>query len=116
MAKLETVADLITEARRMVQDEAGNRWPDINYYQALNVGMAEAYRLRPDLFRSSPDAVPQFATSDGAELTPISFMYVPALLLFISGWVQLVDDEGTEDQRAVALMQAFTAKLVNHVS
>lgn len=116
MAKLATVADLITEARRIVQDENGDRWPDVNFYQALNVGLAEAYRLRPDLFRSSPDEVPQFDTSQGAEPTPISFMYIPAILLFLCGWVQLTDDEGTEDQRAAAMMTALTMKLCNHVS
>lgn len=115
---LATVGDLVSEVRRMVQDQdtTAPRWAEINYYQALNVAMMEAYRLRADLFRNSPDVVPQFEITDGAAITPINFQYVPATLMFMSGWVQLADDEGTEDQRASALMQMFTAKLINHAS
>lgn len=116
MAKLATIADMVTQARRLVQDEASDRYPDVDYYEALNMGLFEAYRLRPDLFRSTPDDVPQFATTDGALPNPVDAQYTTALILFITGMVQLQDDEGNEDARSSTILNAFVSKLINHAA
>ena len=51
MPALDTVAQYLEEARRLLQDEvAPFRYPDDDIVDALNIGLMEARRLRADLF------------------------------------------------------------------
>jgi len=52
MPALETVGQYLSEARRLLQDEyaPSYRYPDRDLVEALNIGLLEARRLRPDLF------------------------------------------------------------------
>lgn len=110
-----TVGDVINQARRLALDVSGNRYNDDYFYSALNMALLECYRLRPDMFRGTDGLVPQYSAGDVGVVLNVG-PYVPAIVLFIVGMVQLTDDEGNEDPRAVSLMNAFTAKLVNHVA
>lgn len=112
MATTLTVQQLITQARVWLQDVDGTRWPDANFVAALNLGLLESLRIRPDFYRATPDTVPQYAVP--ADLgTAVVFPpgYYPALVYYMTGTIQLQDEEGTEDQRAAVMVQVFTQKL-----
>jgi len=105
-----TVSDYLTEASALSQDIGMVRYSMTRYLAALNSGLAEAYRLRPDFFRGL-DEPPSYVEAD--LLSNINFpkAYAFALLLYIVGHVELTDAQGNEDQRAGVLTAAFVQKL-----
>lgn len=115
MPALDTVEQYLTEARRLLLDEVEPyRYPDVDLVDALNIGLLEARRIRPDLFLRKFD-LPFFDTSgtiDTAAKVPIDPMYRSSLIYYICGRAQLRDDESTTDQRAAGFMQKFTAQLL----
>lgn len=112
---MQTVGDVITQARRLVQDVDGTRWSDDYFYAALNMGILEAYRVRPDLFYSTQGEVLQYTSVDTNEVLHLG-PHVPALALYVAGVVQLSDQEENSDARAAAYMQMFIGKLINHAA
>lgn len=114
-AALETVAQYLTEARRLLQDErTPYRYPDKDLVDALNIGLMEAKRLRADLFL--PVFTIPYADTSGtintAYKVPMDPMYRSALVYYMVGRAQLRDDEPTVDQRAGAFLQKFQAQLL----
>lgn len=108
---LDTVSDYITDARRLLLDEAAPyRYPDADLISALNNGITEAARLRPDLFFKTLRTGAPANVSSGA--VSMDFRYRTTLLNYIVGFVQLRDDEATQDQRAGALLARFAAQLM----
>lgn len=111
-----TVANVISRARGLLQDEDIDvqRFSDQAFVDALNDGLLETRKLRPDMFRDNLGDVPQYVTSDIAAATVISYeqMYVPALVIYVAGRIQLRDDESNNDGRATVFLNAFVAKLV----
>ena len=108
---LETVADYIAEARRLLQDtRAPYRFPDNDYIAALNNGIMETRRMRPDLFigvTTFPDhAVP-------SEVVVFDVQYRLALLYFLCGNVQLADDEAEQDARSAMFGALYRTKMVS---
>lgn len=112
---MQTVGDVITQARRLLQDEDGSRWGDAYLYAALNMGILEAYRVRPDLFYSTQGEVLQYSSVDAGEILHLG-PYAPALALYVAGMVQLSDQEENSDTRAGAFQQMFISKLINHAA
>jgi len=110
MAALDTVADYIHQARVLLQDTVETyRYSDAEILAALNFGLTEARRLRPDMFIGRLDAVPFY--TDDADAVDFDVQYRMALLYYIIGNVQLRDDEDTTDARAAALLTKFVAQL-----
>lgn len=108
---LDTVSDYITEARRLLLDEtAPYRYPDADLISALNLGVTEAARLRPDLFFKTLRTGAPAAVTTGS--VSMDFRYRTPLLYYIVGMAQLRDDEATQDQRASGLLAKFTAQLM----
>lgn len=107
-----TVGDVVSQARVLLQDtETGNyRWSDADLYGALNEGLLETRKLRPDFYRGLV-ATPQYATTDGNVSIAYPEEYRPALIYYVAGKIQLQDDEATDDDRAVKFLQAFSGKL-----
>ena len=111
------------------------RYADSTVIRALNRGIAELSRLRPDIFLDlkyqSPlrkgdigDGIPSGYSvtdigfdTDGnyvegkGTAVPIPSKYISALEWFMSGWIQFFDVTDTQDQRA----QGFLAKFQSHV-
>jgi hypothetical protein len=119
MPALETVGQYLEEARRLLQDEyTPYRYPDEDLVDAMNIGLMEARRLRPDLFLPLFD-IPWFdptKTAPGTDLAkPVTLdpMYRGTLVYYVVGRIQLRDDEPTVDQRAAGLLQKFTAQLLS---
>lgn len=108
---LDTVQDYVAAARVLLQDKTVQyRYPDADYINALNMAMIEARRLRNDLFIGVV-TVPTFTTND---TTPVVFdqNFRTALVYYVAGHVQLSDEEDTEDSRAMAFIQKFSAILL----
>lgn len=110
---LDTVNDYIVSARRLLLDEAEPyRYPTADLVDALNFAFLEARRLRPDLmlsrFRST---LPSYSTGSLATAVDVDPQYRMAFLYFVCGFVQLRDDESTQDQRASGFMAKFIAQL-----
>ena len=107
---LETVADYLTDARRLLQDTvAPYRFPDTDYIAALNNGIMETRRLRPDLFMGG---APLPSYTAGTDVVAIDVQYRLAVLYFTCGNVQLADDEAEQDARSAVFNTMFTSKLI----
>lgn len=106
---LDTVADYVREARVLIQDTvAPYRYPDPNFLISLNLALLESRRLRADLWIDA--SVPSFSVVD---TTAVDFdeQYRSAILFYMSGYVQLIDAEETQDTRAAALIAKSAAIL-----
>lgn len=116
MPALETVGQYLDEARRLLQDEYSNayRYPDKDLVEALNIGLMEARRLRPDLFLPLFEVpfVDTAGTIDKAVKITLDPMYRSSLVYYVVGRAQLRDDEPTTDQRAGGLLQKFLAQML----
>lgn len=136
MAK--TYQNLITEARELLQDTRTEyRYTDAVLLNKLNRALQELGRLRPDAFTdrfndetgdilvpevvvddATPDSDPDVldATED-AEVALSStidwpMMFYPAVVAYVTGAAELIDDEFTDDGRAVTLMASFKQGVV----
>jgi hypothetical protein len=111
---LETVGAYVLEARHLLQDEVvPYRYPDQDLVDALNIGLAEARRLRPDLFL--PGMVVPFyttLTADTAKIVPVELSFRSAFVYYLVGRMQLRDDESTTDARAASLLNKFAGQLL----
>lgn len=112
---LRTVGEILAQVRVLLQDEdqsAPYRYSDASLVQALNSGLLDSRRLRPDLFHHRVFDVPQYTVADMGKGVDYEPMYVPALINHIVGLAQLRDAEETTDARAAALMNTFTSRLI----
>lgn len=111
---LDTVQDYIDRARVLLLDQVEPyRYPDVDLVEALNMGIFEARRLRPELLRPYfRDALPGFSTADLSAQVPMDPQYRPAFLYYICGQAHLRDDEITQDSRAAAFLNKFTAQML----
>mgnify|MGYP003575019498 CR=1 FL=1 len=136
MAK--TYADIITEARDLLQDSlVPYRYSAATLLAALNRGLREMGRIRPDAFwdrfelttadilvpevvntDSDPDDAPEEVDLDEdsqvALTDEIDFNgeYLSALVYFVVASAELRDEEYTNDGRASMMMAQFKAQLV----
>jgi len=109
---LSTVSDYASAARLLLQDETlPYRFSDGNLAFALSAALGEARRLRSDLFLGVA-SVPTYTIVDSTTVT-MDERYRMALVYYVAGWVQLVDDEDTQDSRALAFLGKFTSELVS---
>lgn len=110
MAAFDTPNKVITLVRSLSQDDDGVRYSTAKCFEALNSGLAEAFRIRPDFFRGDT-APPFYATSQGDSALDWPQEYGFALVLFMTGYLEAIDSEGNEDARAVTFQNAFINKL-----
>jgi len=114
---LVTVADFIRYARTLLQDtydapEAPFRYSDSELVDALNMGLLEARRVRPDLLLGHLNFdIPQYTASNLAATVDIDQMYRSALVYYMAGMAQLRDNEDTPDARATVFLNKFLAQL-----
>ena len=109
-----TISDAITQARELLQDVDGDRHTDAKLVGYLNNALADASRLRPDLFLPDTLAALPFYT-DADLVTPPNFpiqdIYFTAVVEYIVGFVGMSDDEFAQDNRAAILLNRFAQKL-----
>jgi hypothetical protein len=104
------VSDLIFQTREVLQDMAGDRYTDDRIIRALNLGVLDLRRVRPDVFIGRYHE-PTFQATLPGEVFPLPSEIVPSLIKYMAGWVELADDEYTNDGRAAALLGAFGTDL-----
>jgi hypothetical protein len=137
MQRYRTVTDYLGVARLGLQDAVSPyRYPDTTLLIALNIGLGEMGRIRPDIFLDlkyqrplrkgdTDDAnPPQYTTADVATdtngnyilgkgtLVPVPNKYMASLDWFVNGWAQFLDVTDTQDARA----QGFMAKFQSHLT
>jgi hypothetical protein len=116
MAALDTVQNYIDRSRTLLNDTvAPYRYPDADLVEALNMGVLEARRIRPDLFRTffrATDGLPEFSTGDLAEEVDIDAQYRVTFVYYIVGQIQLRDEEDVQDTRAAAFLNKFNSQLL----
>ncbi len=115
-----TIKDLVYQAREVVQDLGmdfdydGDRHTDAKIIRILNTALADAYRLRADLFYPNLDrATPSFTEADIAAETawPYEDAYFSSFVDYVAGYIAMGDDEFSQNERAVTLLNRFTQKL-----
>lgn len=116
MAVLDTVGKYITECRALLQDSVvPYRYSDADIIGALNLGLAEAYRLRPDLFLNGYTfELPFLAIS--TDPIPVEPQYRSAFSYYIVGRLSLRDEEDTQDARASSLLNKFVGQMLSITS
>ena len=110
---LDTVADYITAVRALLQDTIETyRYSDADLIAALNYGILEMRRLRPDLLSSYfATSLPTYSASgDYVDVDP---QYRMSLVYYIAGHLQLRDDENTQDARAAIFLNKFTSQMLD---
>lgn len=116
-----TIADAITHARQTIQDtrEASYRHTDDKLVGYFNSAIADARKLRPDIFLKDSnaslwDVVPLYTSANLTDDTPFPLdpQYFTAVVDHIAGTIGMEDDEYAVDGRAVGLLSRFSQKLV----
>lgn len=112
---LDTVQDYVDRARVLLLDQVEPyRYPTTDLVEALNEGILEARRLRPDLLKTYlRTSLPDFDGSNMAASVPIDPQYRVAFVYYICGQAQLRDDENTQDSRAAAFLNKFVAQMTS---
>ena len=88
----------------------GDRYTDSRIIDALNLGVLDTRRSRPDMFIGRfDDATPQFTGL--TETFSLPEVIVPPLVAYAVGWIEMGDDEYTQDGRAAALMKKHSSDL-----
>lgn len=109
---LDTVQDYVNSARVLLQDTvAPYRYPDADLLEALNQGILEARKLRPDLFLGRFDNLPDFSAVDTTAVN-LDAQYRVAFVYYMVGSAQLRDAEEGQDSRAASFLAQFSAKLL----
>lgn len=111
---LEIVADYITEARNLLQDtSAPYRYSDVDIVSALNMGIGESFRVRPDMWLDYFELpLPGYFAAVPATVVDIPAGFRMAFVYFIVGTMGLRDQEDVSDARAGQLIQKFGSSLV----
>lgn len=109
---LDTVADYVLEARRLLQDQLpAYRYPDTDLVSALNLGMLAARKLRADLF-IGVTTIPTYTAVDATAVAMDQQFRLP-FVYFMVGHAQLRDEEDTVDKRAAGFIGMFTTQLLS---
>jgi len=123
---LSTVSDYTAQARSQLQDlVAPYRYDDASLLTALNICWLEIARLRPDMvlnarYNDSSLASDQTQNLDAlvftgvnpSDVVPLPVQFRMPVLYFMIGFVQLKDNEDTQDTRAAALLNKFVSQLL----
>ena len=111
--RLDTVESYVNEVRTLLLDRRSpHRYKDHEILTALNTSLAEARRVRADLFiYRHGNHVPYF-TSVSGETVPIETQFRLAFVYGIAGIVLERDEEDVQDVRANAFSGKFYDLLV----
>ncbi len=116
MAMLDTVQDYVDRSRTLLLDTAQPyRYSTDDYVQALNMGILEARRIRPDLMRGffrAAAGLPEYDEDNLEAAVAIDPQYRVSFVYYICGQIQLRDEEDTQDPRAAAFLNKFTSQLL----
>lgn len=121
-----TWGELIAQARFLLQDLRENeyRYSDENLLAACHLACTTAKQIRPDLFYGknllTGDDSPCFPPPpyDGADIPAIKALtspfpenYVQPVILFMTGYAEVVNEEFSDGSRATSLLSSFKNQL-----
>lgn len=112
---LDTVQDYVDRARTLLLDtySGAYRYSTEDLVEALNMGILEARRLRPDLMQSYfRSTLPDFSATALTDAVSIDPQYRVAFVYYMCGQAQLRDDENVQDSRAVTFLNKFTSQML----
>lgn len=101
-----TIQQVIDHARIPLQDKQKVRYSDVDLLQYHNDAVEMALKLRPDLFLSNWRAL-EIRDQTLEEDFPLPQLYRSYVADYIAGRAELVDDEYSENNRAMMLIQSF---------
>jgi hypothetical protein len=115
---LDTVQDYIDRARVLLLDTvAPCRYEDNDLVEALNMGILEARKMRPDLMSGYfQTSLPDFSSANMSATVDIDPQYRTAFVYYICGQAQLRDDENVQDGRAAIFLNKFSGQLLSIVA
>jgi hypothetical protein len=100
-----TFTNLTDSARVLLNDVDKVRYSDVQLLEYANEAIAEAKRIRPDLFLGSfTVALPTYT---GGQTVPVGSEYLQYLKDFVVSRAEFRDDEFTVDGRAATFLQKF---------
>lgn len=110
--QLKVVGDILDQVRTLLQDvdstgSSGYRYSTDSIITNLNQGLADLYRIRPDLFLELGFKLPSFVVADLDKPLGIEDQYVSPLVFYVVGLTQARDDEQTQDARAGIFLKTF---------
>lgn len=105
-----TGADYLAQARRILndQDAAAYRYTDDTLLEALEAGVNDMDRLRPDILLGVAEQNEIVPTTS---LVFVDRRYRRALLDYVVGYAESVDDEAATNERATKYRAMFVAAL-----
>jgi hypothetical protein len=108
------ISDVIDQSRYLLQDRREPyRHSDDELLAYFNNAVAEAYRIRPDLFLGLNYTLTAYTSANLTDDFPLAPFYAPQFIVYIAGFADLSNDEYATDGRAVALLNKFTAGLLS---
>jgi len=120
-----TYQDVVTEARVLLQDtdDTSYRYSDATLLAMYNRAFQALARIRPDAFYDLYDnnslEVPEIVESgagagqvDWTDNFGIEMQFYNALVHYVTGMAEIVDDEYTVDGRAAMLLGQFKANVI----
>jgi hypothetical protein len=136
-----TATAYVAHTRLMLQDTiAPYRYPDDTIIRALNLGLDEMARIRPDIYLDLKYSAPlrkgdiddgnpgPYALTDivvagdgtytvgKGTLVPVPNKYRGAIEWFMPGWCQMLDYTDTQDARGQGFMQKFQTHMLTLTS
>lgn len=105
-----TMQELCDRARIPLNDESKDRYLDADLLGFGNAAIRRAYQLRPDLKFGA-------YSTDYSDLSLTGTFPLPSYFLqpvadYIAGRMNTIDDEASNGERAVVLMQLFEAQVM----
>jgi hypothetical protein len=113
-----TYQNIIDEARETLQDtdSEGYRYTTAMLLNLLNRGLQELARLRPDAFYDTfvteDIVVPEIAEAGLGADFGAPMMFYPAMVYWVIGSAELIEDEFATDGRAVTLLTNFKQMVI----
>lgn len=114
---LDNVGSLVEQVRTLLQDTDNSsgqyRYSTDSIIVALNQCYMELFRIRPDLFIENSFKVPKFSVGGFDAPLVIEEQYIPPVIYYVVGMIQVRDDEQNQDGRALTFLKVFQNAVVN---
>lgn len=104
------VSHLVGHVRDMLQDADKDRYTDERLIQALNLGVLQVRRKRPDYFIGTYHVATELYVTM-TEQVSLPDDVLLAVIDYAIGWVEMAEDEYSTDGRAVAMLKQFSEGL-----
>lgn len=100
------VSEMITRVRESLHDIEGDRLTDARIIGAINLGILDLRRERPDYFigRYNGDTYQAKKATETYDLPEIT---IPPIIKYAIGWIEMADEEVSDQGRAAMMMSLY---------